>query len=332
MPTRSRHAQPTLFELPEPEVQAADVRSEQRELAARLPASLRLGTMSWSFPGWRGLVYGSDVAVKRLAGEGLTAYAKHPLLGAVEIDRSYYEPLSAESFRRYAAQVPERFRFLVKAHEECTVRRFPLHARYGKKRGADNPRYLDAAYATDAVIGPAVEGLGAKLGVLLFQCPPQEVESPSAFVRRLRAFLKDLPAGMPYAVELRNRELLTPEYAAALAETGAVHCHNAWNDMPSVLEQARLVPPVARRPLVVRWLLRRGEEYEAARERFAPFDRIVDEDAPTRESITRLVSKAIQHDVTTFVFINNKAEGCAPESAFRLARDIAARAQVRTSR
>lgn len=325
MSTRSKDIQPALFELTEPEIKAATVQSELHELAARLPSSVRFGTMSWSFPGWRGLVFDSNVDAKRLSGGGLAAYVKHPLFGAVEIDRSYYEPLEAEIFQRYAKQVPESFRFLVKAHEECTTPRFPLHARYGKKRGLNNPHYFDASYATDMIVGPTVEGLGPKLGALLFQCPPQEVYSPSDFVRRLRAFLKALPPGVPYAVELRNRELFTPEYAAALAETGAVHCHNAWSHMPSVLEQAKLIPPVARRPLVVRWLLRRGEEYEAARERFAPFDRIVEEDVASRESIARLVSKAAQHGVTTLVLINNKAEGCAPESIFRLAQDIADR-------
>ncbi len=333
MSTRPRNEQTTLFELKEPEIEGAVVRSEHRELAARLPENVRFGTMSWSFSGWRGLVYGLDVAVKSLSGaEALAAYAKNPLLSAVEIDRSYYEPLSAEVYQRYAARVPESFRFLVKAHEDCTVPKFPLHARYGKKRGADNPRYFDASYATDVVVRPVVEGLGDKLGALLFQCPPQEVDSPSAFARRLHAFLKRLPSGVPYAVELRNRELFTAEYAAVLAETGAIHCHNAWSNMPSVLTQARLIPPVARRPLVVRWLLPYGQEYEAARARFAPFDRIVEEDVASRECIATLAAKAAQHGVTTLVLVNNKAEGCAPESIFRLARDIAVRCDVSGAR
>ncbi len=326
MGARAKHTQSSLFELPEQELGAAKVDIEQRELGTRLPESVRLGTMSWSFPGWRGLVYGPDAPVKRLANEGLTAYAQHPLLGAVEIDRSYYEPLSVDVLRRFAAQVPEGFRFLVKAHEDCTVRRFPSHPRYGKKRGENNPRYFDASYAAEAVVGPVVEGLGAKLGALVFQCPPEEVDSPRAFAQRLCTFLKGLPAGVPYAVELRNRKLLTPGYTAALAETGAVHCHNAWSHMPSILEQARQVPPAARRPLIVRWLLRHGDEYGVARERFSPFNRIAAEDLTTREAIARLVSKAVQHGVSAFVLINNKAEGCAPESVFRLAQDIVRRA------
>jgi uncharacterized protein YecE (DUF72 family) len=317
--------QGTLFELPIEEVEAAPARPEQVELAARLPAGVRLGTMSWTFPGWRGIVYTANARSERLAAKGLAAYAQHPLLGAVEVDRSYYEPLSSASYRVLAEQVPEGFRFLVKAHQLCTIQRFPQHARYGKKRGGENALFLDAAYATAAVIGPTLEGLGAKLGALLFQFSPEDFGAPQLFAERLQSFLAALPKQVKYAVELRNPVLLTPAYAAALAQAGAVHCHNAWGEMPSVLAQAKALPPVARRPLIVRWLFPPGDSYAAASERLAPFDRIVLEDPTRREAIARLVANALRHGVPALVLVNNDAEGCAPESIHGLASAIVKR-------
>jgi len=278
--------------------------------------------MSWSYAGWRGLVYAPETNVKRLAQDGLAAYAAHPLLRAVEIDRSYYEPLPVEAFQGQAAQTPDDFRFLVKAHQECTIRRFPVHARYGNRRGEPNGRYLDSSYAADAVIGPTAEGLGAKLGAILFQFPPHEPGSPEAFAGELAAFLEALPRNVSYAVEVRNPELVTPAYARALTAGDALHCHNVWGDMPSVLRQAKVLPPLTRRLLVVRWLMRRGEQYEQAGARFQPFDRVLDEDPANRESVATLVSKAAAHDVPSLVLVDNKAEGCAPESIVRLARAI----------
>ncbi|MET0795184.1 MAG: DUF72 domain-containing protein, partial [Polyangiaceae bacterium] len=155
--------------------------------------------------------------------------------------------------------------------------------------------------------------------------PPQDVGEPRAFADRLQAFLEQLPRGTPYAVELRNPELLTPDYARALASSGAVHAHNVWGAMPSVLAQARLIPPVARRPLIVRWLMRRGDDYEGARSRFLPFTRLAEPDLFSRNDIATLISKALAHQVPAFVLVNNKAEGCAPASVFELARAIAAR-------
>jgi uncharacterized protein YecE (DUF72 family) len=279
--------------------------------------------MSWSYPGWRGLVYGRDVPAGSLAASGLSAYAQHPLLGAVEIDRSYYEPLGSETLRAYAEQVPAGFRFLVKAHEDCTVRRYPLHARYGRKRGELNPLYLNAEYAAEAVVGPVQSALGARLGALLFQFSPSpEPVAAQAFAAELGNFLARLPRGVPYAVELRTAELLSTHYAEALAQGGAVHCHNAWSGMPPILAQAKQLPPAARNPLLIRWLLAPGEVYADARDRFRPFDRISREDIAVRSAIARLVVKAAARGVPALVLINNKAEGCAPESAIRLARAI----------
>lgn len=322
---RESEEQGRLFALEPRHVPAAPERAEHRELARKLPPGLRLGTMSWSFEGWRGLVYGADASPKLLAEGGLAAYAQHPLLGAVEINRSFYEPLPARHFQALAAQVPERFRFLVKAHEQCTLVRFPSHARYGKRQGDANERYLDAGYAANAVVAPAVEGLGDKLGALLFQFPPQHAGEPSEFAERLHRFLTALPRGVPYAVELRTPELLTERYARALESAGALHAHNVWGAMPSVLLQARLIPPAARRPLIVRWLMRRGDDYEGARSRFLPFKQLAEPDLPNRDAIATLVAKALAREVPAFVLINNKAEGCAPESAFELARAVAAR-------
>ena len=314
--------QPALFELQQPALAAVPPSAEQLALAAALPASLHMGAMTWSYPGWTGVVYANRHSERELAGRGLTAYARLPLLRAAELDRTYYETLSAASYARYAQQVPDDFRFLVKAHEDCTVARYPEHARYGKKRGQDNPRYLDPGYAAEHVVEP-LAGLGHRLGALLFQFSAQRDCQPEPFAEQLHRFLRALPRGVQYAVELRNRELLTAAYGAALTDVGAVHCHNAWTYMPSVLDQARQLPRETRRPLVLRWLLRRRDRFSEASERYAPFSRIVSEDPQTRGEVASLVGKALQHDVPALVLLDNKAEGCAPESVTLLARALA---------
>jgi uncharacterized protein YecE (DUF72 family) len=316
-------AQPALFALEPPVLEAASPKPEHVALAQRLPESVFLGGMSWSYAGWIGQVYGAKVQPKRLSELGLTAYSKHPLLRTVEIDRTYYDPIAPSEFRAYAEQVPERFRFLAKAHEDCVVRRFPMHARYGKKAGEANPRFLDPAYAADAVVAPFREGLGSKAGALIFQFPPQDVRDAGAFAERLHGFLTKLPEGIVYAVELRNHELLTSDYAAVLDDAGAVHCHNVWTGMPTVLAQAKQLGPSTRRPLVVRWLMRQTDVYESALARYSPFDRIVDEDPANRSDVAHLAALAHHNGVPALVVVDNKAEGCAPESIARLAAAIA---------
>ena len=64
-----------------------------RGVAASLPSTVRFGTSSWAFPGWRGIVYSRSQSQGELSREGLREYAQHPLLRTVGIDRSYYAPI-----------------------------------------------------------------------------------------------------------------------------------------------------------------------------------------------------------------------------------------------
>jgi uncharacterized protein YecE (DUF72 family) len=297
-------------------------------LGARLPGGVRLGTSSWSFPGWTGLIYADEESQTQLARAGLPAYAQHPLFRTVGIDRTFYGPVLPEVFRSWADAVPAGFRFLAKAHEELTLNRFPQHVRYGARRGADNPRFLDAQYAVEAVVAPFVEGLGSKAGPLVFQFPPQELGrlgGPQRFAEQLHAFLAALPAGPLYGVEVRNRELLVPAYAEALADTGVVPVLAAWGGMPSVERQAVLTGARHARALVVRWMLGTGLGYEEARTLYAPFNQLVQEDVATRSAIAQETVAAFHSERPVYVTINNKAEGSAPRSAERLAKAIVER-------
>ena len=303
----------------------APVASDLAALAGRLPRSVHLGTSSWSFSGWAGIVYDRPASAARLARHGLAAYARHPLLRAVGIDRTYYAPIDAETFASYAGQVPADFRFLVKAHEVCTLARFPNNGRYGTRRGTRNPVFLDPDYAADVVVGPALDGLGDKAGPILFQFPPQDFAAlggPDAFIDRLHGFLAALPAGPLYAVEIRNHAVLTARYAAALAAAGVCHCFNAHPSMPDVRAQVEVVAAGTAPAMVARWMLQRRFAYDEARAAYQPFDRIVDDDPETREALALLCRDAARAGTPAFVIINNKAEGSAPLSAFRLARRV----------
>ncbi|MDP2417971.1 MAG: DUF72 domain-containing protein, partial [Hydrogenophaga sp.] len=70
-----------------------------RALAASLNPRIHLGASTWSYPGWAGIVWDkgpySDAV---LAKNGLTAYAQHPLLRCVGIDRSFYRPLTEAQY------------------------------------------------------------------------------------------------------------------------------------------------------------------------------------------------------------------------------------------
>lgn len=293
------------------------------QLAGQLPPSLRMGTSSWSFPGWNELVYAAKYDKTQLAREGLVAYSAHPLLRAVGLDRTFYRPESAESFNALAEQTPDDFRFVVKAPRALTTPRM----RDTGGRMQDNPIFLDAEFAREAVAAPTLAGLGDKLGVLLLQFPPfgpQEVGGARHFAEQLSAVLATLPTSITWAVELRNRGLFTPRYVRALRGAGALHCYVHHPSMPPLEHQLEAVPVEHARVTLVRWMLRREMTYEQARDRFSPFGALVAPDGPTREAVATLCRRAAARAQPTFVIVNNKAEGSAPLSIQALAETLVA--------
>jgi uncharacterized protein YecE (DUF72 family) len=309
---------------------AAEVPESLAALGRALPPEIRPGGSTWSFPGWAGLVWDREYAPARLAREGLPAYAHHPLLRSVGLDRTFYGPVPAADLAAYRAQVPPGFLFLVKAHEACTLERWPDRPRYGVNRGQPNPRFLDASYAAEEVVAPFAEGIGAGAGepggALLFQFSPQDLGAPERFAERLGAFLGALPRGPVYAVELRNRELVTPAYGDALAAAGACHCHNVLPRMPDVRAHAELTGSRRNPMTVVRWLLGPGMTYEEAGRRYAPFNRLQAPDLAARRALADLALEARATGRLFLCTVNNNAEGCAPLSIEGLAREVVERA------
>ena len=332
--------QPGLFETggaPPPSRRAAgagDVRPARDSPlleAPVLPPDIRLGTSSWFFPGWRGLVYDGVHPQVTLSRKGLRAYGEIPLLRTVSLDRTFYAPLSVVAYAQYASQVPEHFSFVVKA--PALVCDAVMRDEEGRGKVA-NPHFLDATLATREFVLPCLEGLKTKAGPLVFQISPLPrglADETQLLIERLEAFFAALPqevAGQSpiYALELRNPELLTPRLMRMLARAGIRYCVGLHDRMPEVERQEAALKALDGEepgPLVVRWNLHRGFLYQAAKQRYEPFDRLVDEDVETRRVLARMAASAYKAGRKVWITANNKAEGSAPLSVLELARDIA---------
>lgn len=308
-------------------VAAATTAEQYRALAERLPARLRMGTSTWSFSGWQGLVYADEYDESTLARQGLSAYAAHPLLRSVGVDRSYYRPLDTDTLSRLRKAVSADFRFLLKAHAALML---PKSARRpGYLEGVPDV-FLDADHAIRHVIDPARRVLGETLGVVLFQFSPlgsRVLGYRRELLQRLYEFLRVLPAGVNYAIEWRDPEMLGPDYQQMLHACGAVHGYAQHPRMPPVDAQGDISAALASStsgPLVIRWLLAPGRSYEAAKAAYAPFDQLVDPDPVARQNIVGLARRALAAGRDVTIIVNNKAEGSAPQSIVELAREFAA--------
>jgi uncharacterized protein YecE (DUF72 family) len=292
-----------------------------RATASRISPLVRFGTSSWSFPGWRGLVYTARRSEGWLSREGLREYVRHPLFRTVGIDRSYYARIPDDDLRRYADQLPDGFPCCLKAPAIVTSAVVP-------ERGSrePNPHFLSAGLLIDDLLEPAARVFSGHAGPFVLQFPPMLRRAslePAVVIDALDEFLSALPRECRYGVELRDRALLTPAYARVLARHDVAHIYNLWTAMPLPAEQAGALPPETMPFVMVRLLLKPGATYDEQREAFAPFDQLVAPFERMRDEVTDILARAVARAIPAYVLVNNKAEGSAPLTIEALASRLA---------
>ena len=164
-----------------------------------------VGTSGYSYKEWKGSFYPEKIAAKDM----LRHYGER--LPAVEINNTFYRMPSADLLESWGEQVPAEFRFALKASRKIT--------HFG--------RLLNVADETEYLIRTA-SALGERLGVILFQLPPNLAKD----VDRLRAFLAALPKTPRAAFEFRHATWSDDEVHDALREHGCALCLSDQDGAP----------------------------------------------------------------------------------------------------
>ena len=146
--------------------------------------NLHVGTSGYSYKEWKGNFYPEDLPAKEM----LSYYSRR--LPAVEINNTFYRLPQASMIENWKAQVPDNFRFSIKATQRIThIKRL--------NNCAEETKYLLETAAL----------LEQRLGVVLFQLPPNAKKD----VDRLGAFLKLIPDETRAAFEFRHESWLDDE-------------------------------------------------------------------------------------------------------------------------
>jgi uncharacterized protein YecE (DUF72 family) len=143
------------------------------------------------------------------AKEMLTFYAGQ--LSAVEINNTFYRLPSRTTLASWATQVPEDFRFTLKASRRIT------HFK----------RLENAEDETDYLISSAAT-LEQRLGVILFQLPPDLKKD----TQRLARFLDIIPRHVRTAFEFRHASWLDEEVLGLLRSNDCALCCSDTQDDP----------------------------------------------------------------------------------------------------
>jgi uncharacterized protein YecE (DUF72 family) len=165
-----------------------------------------VGTSGYSYKEWKGNFYPEKLPQKQM----LNYYAER--FSTVEINNTFYRMPKASVLESWAQQVPDGFRFVLKAPQKIT------HFKRLKDVEEETDYFLSAAAA-----------LKERKGPLLFQLPPNMKKD----LPRLEAFLDLIDDQTRVAFEFRHETWFDDEVFACLRANSCALCLADTDDAPS---------------------------------------------------------------------------------------------------
>ena len=170
-----------------------------------MSVEVRVGTSGFSYDEWKGNFYPEKLASKDM----LRHYGER--FPTVEINNTFYRLPKEAVLAGWGDQVPEGFRFVIKASQ------FITHI----KRLNECGQPLARLYGVTNALGP-------RLGPLLFQLPPTLRKDPAL----LAAFLDARPDRRRVAIEFRHASWFDDEVFGLLRQQGVALCVSDTGEEP----------------------------------------------------------------------------------------------------
>ena len=161
------------------------------------PPTVRVGTSGYNYPAWKGSFYPADLPASKM----LAYYVER--FSTVEINATFYRMPTVKTLTAWRAAAPEGFTFVLKAPQRIT------HMARLRDVGQPLQYFCETAGA-----------LGARLGPLLFQLPPNFKKATD----RLGEVLAQLPGDLRAAFEFRHPSWFDEEVYGMLRARNAALC------------------------------------------------------------------------------------------------------------
>jgi uncharacterized protein YecE (DUF72 family) len=273
---------------------------------------IHMGTCSWKYDSWQGIVYSKEVE-----GNYLAEYARH--FDTVEVDQWFWSLFGIDKVKlpepgvvdEYLHSVPGDFKFTIKIPNSITLTHFYTH---GKPKGApmeNNTHFLSVELFSEFL--KRIEPLKDHLGVSMFQFEylnRQKMASQGEFLKRFGEFIDRCPGGYNYAVETRNPNYLNERYFEFLNSHGLYHVFVQGYYMPPIKNIYDKFSQYIRDTAVIRLMGsdRKGIEKLAGNK----WGQIVDPRDEELPDIVEIIKALEERKVDVYLNVNNHYEGSAP--------------------
>lgn len=251
-------------------------------------ASIRIGTSAFTAAGWPGTFYPEGLPER----DYLTYYAT--LFDTVEVDSTFYRIPALSTVKGWYAKTPPGFVFAAKIPQAIT------HEKVLQDCDAELSEFLKV-----------MDALGEKLGPLLFQFGyfnKKAFIGVNDFLARLNPFLKKLPMGYRFAVEIRNKNWLVPQFVESLRShrVALTLIDQSWMPRPS--QYFEKLDPITSDFTYVRWLGdRKGIE-----EQTKVWDKLIVDRRRELSEWAEILGKVHKRKIQIFAYANNHYAGYGP--------------------
>jgi uncharacterized protein YecE (DUF72 family) len=252
------------------------------------PITLRIGTSAFTAAGWEGAFYPNGMKPS----DYLTYYATR--FNSVEVDSTFYRAPSKSTVQGWAKKTPDGFVFAAKVPQVIT------HEKVLVDCDAEFKEFVQT-----------MDLLGDKLGPLLFQFGyfnKKAFVGVNDFLARLRPFLKKLPKGHKFAVEIRNKNWLAPQFVETLRERGVALALNDQSWMPRPTQWFEKFDPITADFTYLRWLGdRKGIE-----EKTKVWNEVIVDRRTDLAEWAEIMGKVHKRKIQIFAYANNHYAGFGP--------------------
>ena len=249
------------------------------------PNHLRIGTSAFTAAGWPGTFYPKGLSER----EYLSYYATK--FDTVEVDSTFYRTPTLTTVQGWYSKTPSGFIFAAKVPQTIT------HEKMLHDCEQEMTEFLNV-----------MDELRDRLGPLLFQFSYFDRKAfvgVNDFLARLVPFLKKLPKDHKFAVEIRNKSWLVPQFIEALRERGVALALIDHSWMPRPTQWFETFDPITADFTYVRFL---GDRKEIEKQTKVWNKIIVDRQAELSEWADILGKIKIP----IYVYANNHYAGYSP--------------------
>lgn len=282
---------------------------------------LKIGTCSWKYDSWRGIVYSKNENTNYLE-----EYSQH--YNTVEIDQWFWSLYSntkvllpSESVvLQYKKSVPKDFKFTIKVPNSITLTHF-----YNKNKSGElvkNPHFLSNNLFNEFL--DSIEPIKAQVGCLIFQFEylnKQKMVSLNHFIEVFQVFHVNLPKNIPdIGIEIRNPNYLNNKYFEFLNSLNIYHVFLQGYYMPLMIELYKNFSSFIKELTVIR--LHGEDRKRIEKVSNGNWNKIYIDRQAELKQIAALINELIAKKVNVYLNINNHYEGSAPLTISRIQRSL----------